>query len=174
MRFLSLGLRLRWLRIMSTGRPVDASRKSLASKRRNGFGVCVSTNTSTSLSLFCSSRAVEPKSRSDRIPYFSCSVYLQAFNTSIHSSLDISYSVWCSKYTDFILIFQIICQLFSILLYAVYKLCLYYASVVLVAKIFKKVESAKKRTKKLVVKESSLFVLCLAHCLIKTGIFMTR
>ena len=68
----------------------------------------------------------------------------------------------------------IICQLFSILLYAVYKLCLYYASVVLVAKIYKKVESAKKRTKKLVVKESSLFVLCLAHCLIKTGIFMTR
>ncbi len=90
MRFLKRGFRFWWLRTMSTEEPVAFSKNSLASIKRNGFGVSVSTNKSMSLPSFCSPLAVDPKRDKDVMPYLSLSMFIYLFSRAIHSSFVIS------------------------------------------------------------------------------------
>lgn len=85
MRLLNRGFRFLWLRTMSTERPIVRSKKSLASMRTKGLGVCVSTNKSTSLASPCSFLAIEPNRRTELMPYLSRSVRLHCISRPIHS-----------------------------------------------------------------------------------------
>ena len=115
-----LGLR----RITSTWRFSNCSRCLLIPTRFNRLGF-MSTHTSTSLFSFCSSLAKEPKSNSERTPYFSVRNCLVDLSFSMHSAFaSISLFDYCSPANIQIIIYISIYSHGYFCLYEYENMCL--------------------------------------------------